>query len=75
MVTLDAETLTEARRERASLLAGLREGRSRAPEDTTVAALFADYLASRNLSPRTQAHEGTYSPVTWSRSRDDARRT
>ena len=31
MQTLDAETLTEARRERESLLAGLREGRVAAP--------------------------------------------
>jgi hypothetical protein len=54
MVTLEAETLTEARRERASLLAGLREGRRRAPEGTTVSALFADYLDSRDLSGRTR---------------------
>ena len=31
MVTLDADTLTEARRERDSLIAGLREGRTPTP--------------------------------------------
>src|SRR4029079_17714314 len=40
MVTLEAETLTEARREREALLAGLRDGRTRAPSETTVAELF-----------------------------------
>lgn len=57
MVTLQAETITEARRERDSILAGLREGRTRAPDDVTVDALFADYQQARNLSPRTRSHE------------------
>ena len=57
MVTLWAETITEARRERDSLLAGLREGRTRAPDGMTVDVLFADYQQSRNLSERTRAHE------------------
>ena len=57
MRTLAADTLTEARRERDSLLAGLREGRVAAPAAATFADVFADYQAARNLSPRTVAHE------------------
>ncbi len=57
MRTLNAETLTEARRERASLLAGLREGRIAAPAAATFAEVFTEYLAARNLSTRTREHE------------------
>ena len=57
MVTLTAETITDARREKDSLIAGLREGRTRAPDETTFAELFADYQESRSLSARTLAHE------------------
>lgn len=57
MVTLKAETLTEAKRERAAILAGLRDGSRRAPDGLTVDALFADFQQSRNLSERTRAHE------------------
>src|SRR5215213_10134427 len=57
MVTLNAETLTEAKRERAAILAGLRDGSTRAPDGVTVAALFADFQESRNLSERTREHE------------------
>jgi integrase len=57
MRTLDAETLTEARRERESLLAGLREGRIAAPAETTFEELFRDWLGARNLSERTREHE------------------
>ena len=57
MKTLQAETLTEARRERASLLAGLREGRIAAPASATFADVFAEYQAARTLSERTRAHE------------------
>ena len=57
MKTLQAETLTEARRERASLLAGLREGRIAAPASATFADVFAEYQAARSLSERTRAHE------------------
>jgi integrase len=57
MVTLDADTLTEARRERDAILAGLRDGRSRAPNATTVEDLFRDCQDARNLSDRTRAHE------------------
>jgi integrase len=57
MRTLGAETLTEARRERESLLARLREGRIAPPRATTVRELFRDWQNSRTLSPRTCAHE------------------
>lgn len=57
MKTLDAETLTEARRERESLLAGLREGRIAAPANATFDDVFREYQASRRLSERTVRHE------------------
>jgi integrase/recombinase XerC len=57
MVTLAAETLTEARRERDALLAGLRDGRTRAPSEATLDDLFRDYQEARNLSERTRTHE------------------
>jgi hypothetical protein len=57
MRTLDAATLTEARRERESLLAGLREGRTPAPDSLSVRDLFDDYRQARDLSARTDAHE------------------
>ena len=57
MTMLDAETLTEARRERDSLLAGLREARVAAPAATTLASVFVEYQASRSLSERTRTHE------------------
>lgn len=57
MTMLDAETLTEARRERDGLLAGLHEGRVAVPATTTLAAVFAEYQSSRNLSERTRTHE------------------
>lgn len=57
MQTLRAETLTEARRERAGLLSALREERIAAPDAATFADAFAEYQASRNLSERTAKHE------------------
>src|SRR5919205_371261 len=57
MRTLRAETLTEARRERESLLAGLREGRIAAPDRATFADAFDEYQASRKLAERTRRHE------------------
>jgi integrase len=57
MRTLAADTLTEARRERESLLAGLREGRIAAPAAATFDDVFAEYQAARSLSQRTRAHE------------------
>jgi integrase len=57
MRTLAAETLTDARRERESLLTGLREGRIASPATATVAEVFAEYQSSRRLAPRTRAHE------------------
>jgi integrase len=57
MRTLTAETLTEARRERASLIAGLREGRIARPSGVTFADCLADWQASRVLSERTLRDE------------------
>src|SRR5207253_2242103 len=57
MQTLTADTITDARRERESILAGLREARIAAPAQTTFADLFGEYQASRRLSDRTKTHE------------------
>lgn len=57
MRALDAVTLSDARRERESLLAGLREGRIAAPTPTTLRAMLDEYQAARTLSERTRAHE------------------
>jgi integrase len=57
MHTLDAETLTDARRERESWLAGLREGRIAAPARATFDDVFTDWQAARNLSKDTRNHE------------------
>jgi integrase len=57
MRTLNADTLTEARRERESLLAGLREGRIAAPDAITFAEAFAEHQGARSLSERTLRHE------------------
>jgi integrase len=57
MKTLAAETLTEARHERESWLAGLREGRIAARDRATFADVFADWQDARNLSERTRKHE------------------
>jgi integrase len=57
MKTLEAETLTEARRERASLLAGRREGRIAARNPVTFAETFTEWQASRVISERTAEHE------------------
>ena len=57
MQALSAETITEARRERDSLLAGLREQRVAAPDTATFADVFAEYLSSRELADRTTRHE------------------
>ncbi len=57
MQTLEAETLTEARRERDGLLAGLREGRISAPSGATFEDVFTEHQESRTLSGRTRAHE------------------
>jgi integrase len=57
MKALDAETLTEARRQRESLLAGLREGRIAQRDGATFADCFAEYQDARSLSERTRGHE------------------
>jgi integrase len=57
MQTLHAETITDARRERDSLLAGLREARIAAPDLATFPTVFAEYQDARSLSDRTKRHE------------------
>jgi integrase len=57
MQLLDADTITDARRERESLLSGLREERLAAPDAVTFDTLFVEYQASRKLSERTKTHE------------------
>lgn len=57
MVNLQARTITEAKRERESLLAGMREGRIASRDDATFGAVFAEWQDARNLSERTRAHE------------------
>lgn len=55
--TLAAETLTEARRERESILAGLREGRIAQRNGSTFGECFDEFQGSRQLSARTREHE------------------
>ena len=57
MQTLAASSLTEAKRERQSLLSGLREGRIAQRDGSTVLELFEEWQSSRSLSERTKAHE------------------
>ena len=57
MQTLAAETLTEARRERESLLAGLREGRIAQRNGSTFGECFDEFQDARQLSERTREHE------------------
>ena len=62
MHNLDADTLTEARRERDSWLAGLREGRIATPARATFGDVFADWQDARNLSKRTRGRGSTSPP-------------
>jgi len=55
--TLKASTLTEARRERESLLSGLREGRIAQRDGSTFEAMFSPWQDARNLSARTREYE------------------
>lgn len=57
MSTLAAETLTEARRERGSLVAGHREGRIAARSRSTFEDMFTEWQASRVIAERTAEHE------------------
>ena len=57
MVTLKATTVTEAKRERASLVVGLREGRIASADSSTFAEVFADWQQGRTISERTADHE------------------
>lgn len=53
MRTLEAESLTEARREREALIADLASGRAAPRSGVTFAEAFADWQHSRTLSERT----------------------
>ena len=57
MHTLAAATLTDAKRERDSWLAGMREGRTAARNASTLADLFVEHQNARDLSDRTRQHE------------------
>src|SRR5918995_5875742 len=49
MQTLKATTLTEAKRERQSLVSGLREGRVASPDGTTFSELFEEWQKVRTI--------------------------
>jgi len=57
MQSLSAKDLSAARRERESLLSGLREGRIAAKNDSTVSGVFTDWQQSRRISERTARNE------------------
>jgi integrase len=57
MQRLAARTLTEAKRERASLLAALDEGRAVARDGSTFESLFTEWQGARRISERTAEHE------------------
>ena len=57
MVTLQAASLTEAKRERASLVVGLRKGRIASADSSTFAEVFAEWQAGRRIAERTAEHE------------------
>jgi integrase len=57
MRNLDAKDLSAARRERASLLAGLQEGRIASRSDLSFDEVFRDWQESRSTSERTAKHE------------------
>jgi integrase len=57
MVTLKATTVTEAKRERASLVVGLREGRIASADNSTFAQVFAEWQLGRTIAERTRDHE------------------
>jgi len=57
MQTLEASSLTDAKRERESLLSGLREGRIARRDGTTFGELFEAWQESRSISERTRSHE------------------
>jgi integrase len=57
MQSLKATSLTEAKRERASLTSGLREGRVASRDGTTFYELFDEWQQGRTISERTAEHE------------------
>ena len=57
MKALPSKDLSAARRDRESLIAGLREGRLSSRSDLTFGQTFADWQQSRSVSERTLKHE------------------
>lgn len=57
MVSFKATSLTEAKRERASLVVGPREGRIASADKSTFVELFAEWQAGRRIAARTAEHE------------------
>ena len=57
MAALDADNVTEAKKARESLLAGLREGRIAEKSGATFATVHEDAQGARRLSARTREHE------------------
>ena len=54
---LKATTVSEAKRERASLVVGLREGRIASADSSTFAEVFEEWQLGRTISERTAEHE------------------
>ena len=54
---LKATTVSEAKRERASLVVGLREGRIASADNSTFAEVFEEWQLGRTISERTAEHE------------------
>ena len=57
MVTLQATSKTEAKRERAALVVGLREGRIASADNSTFAEVFEEWQLGRTIAERTASHE------------------
>ena len=57
ITALDAESVTEAKKARESLLAGLREGRIAQRNGARFSECFDEYQGARSLSERTREHE------------------
>ena len=75
MKSLDAKDLSAAKRERESLLAGLREGRVAARNDSTVAGVFADWQVPPGSPSGRRRTRAACSAATSARSAASERRT
>ena len=56
-VALKAASVTEAKRERAALVVGLREGRIASADSSTFAEVFEEWQQGRTVGERTAQHE------------------